>query len=830
MALLTLFLLACPTTDDSGPKGCQDDADGDGYGTSGFCSFALDCDDSNAEVSPAEVETCDGIDNDCDEQIDEVAGTWYTDVDGDGYGDSSTAVTGCQPASTIATGGDCNDTDPMISPGAVEICNADVEPIDENCNGTADDSDSSLSGPPTWCQDGDGDGFGDDLRCTQRCLGPSGWVQDHTDCNDDNAAINPGEVEICADGDEDCNDLEEMDDPGITNATTWCLDEDGDHFGDPATCAPLCEKPTGATQDNTDCNDADDSINTRGTEVCGGEDEDCDGLVDDADSDVTETLTWCADADSDGFGDAAACAPACQGAPGTTTDQTDCNDANNVQYPGATEFCGGIDLDCDGLIDEDDPDSPLTTFYVDADADGHGDLLLPVLACSLPAGAAIVSDDCDDLDPTAFPGGSEVCGGGDEDCDGLLNEDDPDASPTTWYQDLDTDTFGDAATGVIACAAPPGTVDQPGDCDDLENATYPGAPESCDGTDHDCDGLMDDDDPDSPQQTWFADADADNFGDPNTIQEACAAPADYLADATDCNDGDSTIHPGGTEVCFGADEDCDALQDEADPDTQLSTYYTDADGDSFGSPVAPTQACAAPPATVTDATDCNDGDENINPNAQEACGGVDLDCDGLVNEQDPDTVLSDWYPDQDGDTVGADLGMVTACAGPPGSVNTGGDCRDTDPSVGSCTLYDVGNTTDLGDFLTLSSDELHLQKFTLTSDATLLALGALQDHAAGEMILSLYADNAGSPGALLLATPPLPTVAGAQEVDVPATLLVAGDYWVGGAWDQEVTVRSAAGTLPYGSSLYTWGTSLPDPLTGVVSTPGPDLNLYLILF
>ncbi|HND31975.1 MAG TPA: putative metal-binding motif-containing protein, partial [Myxococcota bacterium] len=323
---------------------------------------------------------------------------------------------------------------------------------------------------------------------------------------------------------------------------------------------------------------------------------------------------------------------------------------------------------------------------------------------------------------------------------------------------------------------------------------------------------------------------ADGFGDPSAQLLACAAPPGSLADNTDCDDADATVHPGGTEVCFGADEDCDGLVDEADPDTQLSSWYDDSDGDGYGNLIALRPACAAPTGTVADATDCNDGDSAIHPTAPEACGGVDLDCDGLVDEQDPDTVLSDWYPDQDGDSVGDDAGLLSACVGPPGSVATGGDCRDTDPAVGACTLYTLGNATDLGDFLTLSPDELHLQKLSLSTAGTLLAMGALQDHATGEMILTLYSDASGSPDQLLLATPPTPVHSGAQEINVPATSLSAGDYWVGATWDTEVTVRSAAGTLLYGSTLYTWGDSLPDPLTGITPATGPDLNLYLILY
>ena len=83
----------------------------------------------------------------------------------------------------------------------------------------------------------------------------------------------------------------------------------------------------------------------------------------------------------------------------------DCNDADAAVHPGAPELCDALDNNCDGAVDE----GVLSTFYVDDDGDGFGDVEAPTEACSIPDGAVNNSTDCDDVDPTIYPGAEEPC-------------------------------------------------------------------------------------------------------------------------------------------------------------------------------------------------------------------------------------------------------------------------------------------------------------------------------------------------------------------------------------------------------------------------------------
>ena len=168
------------------------------------------------------------------------------------------------------------------------------------------------------------------------------------DCDDTNAAINPDATEVCDGIDNDCNDWIDDDDPGVTGGEVFYFDYDGDGFGDNSFTETACEAPENYVADNTDCNDAVAAINPDGTEVCddANADENCNGVADDEDETVDDAskLAFYADADLDGF---ASVDPTMQCDQGDLmTEGTDCNDADAAAYPGADEWCDGVQTDC----------------------------------------------------------------------------------------------------------------------------------------------------------------------------------------------------------------------------------------------------------------------------------------------------------------------------------------------------------------------------------------------------------------------------------------------------------------------------------------------------
>ena len=124
---------SCCDTDDG-------DADGDGW------SAEDDCDDNDAAVNPGAEESCNGLDDDCDGEIDEgVTETWYADADQDGYGDENATVELCSedPLSDyVPTAGDCDDTDMSVYPGASETTAEEcADKVDNDCDGAVDSKD-----------------------------------------------------------------------------------------------------------------------------------------------------------------------------------------------------------------------------------------------------------------------------------------------------------------------------------------------------------------------------------------------------------------------------------------------------------------------------------------------------------------------------------------------------------------------------------------------------------------------------------------------------------------------------------------------------------------
>ena len=92
-----------------------------------------DCNDSDPAIHPGAVEECDGDDDNCDGRVDlNVTETWYSDDDGDGFGDANEPAKTCDPdPSWVIVAGDCDPENGNVHPGAPEVCNA----FDDDCDG-----------------------------------------------------------------------------------------------------------------------------------------------------------------------------------------------------------------------------------------------------------------------------------------------------------------------------------------------------------------------------------------------------------------------------------------------------------------------------------------------------------------------------------------------------------------------------------------------------------------------------------------------------------------------------------------------------------------------
>ncbi|MCB9665685.1 MAG: hypothetical protein H6732_16370 [Alphaproteobacteria bacterium] len=274
--------------------------DGDGFSVCGG-----DCDDDDPNVHPGATEVVNNIDDDCDGIADD--GTGAVDDDGDGYCDSVTAcIDGSLP-------GDCNDNDPLRNPGLIEDCPDDTDPLCSD--GIDNDCDRLIDG---GTGDGDGDGY-DDV--------------DGGDCDDSNASVYPGARELADNLDNDCD--------FIIDEGTALRDDDGDGY-----CEGLPQLFPGKctiAQPGAIPGDCDDSVDEDrpsgphpGARIYPGASEDADEDMDryidnNCDGRVDEGTSWY-DNDGDGY----------------TAEAGDCDDGNPDISPGAYDIPGnGINEDCD---------------------------------------------------------------------------------------------------------------------------------------------------------------------------------------------------------------------------------------------------------------------------------------------------------------------------------------------------------------------------------------------------------------------------------------------------------------------------------------------------
>ncbi len=639
--------------------------------------------------------------------------TYYADTDGDNFGNPSVNILVCTPPNGyILNNTDCDDTDNLINPTTIWYQDNDgdligntlvtitacIQPLGYVLNpGDCDDNNNLILSPITYYLDADNDGHGSMVgNPLISCTNPgAGYVTLSDDCDDLNNIIYPNATEICDGLDNDCNGSS---DDGLI-FTAYFTDSDNDSFGAGASIL-YCQNPgIGFSLIDGDCDDLNGAI----------------GLA---------SNIYYLDSDNDTYGNPLTSIVACSAPAGYVSNSLDCNDSDILINPAAFDILdNGVDEDCSGI---------------DASAAGIAiglyeftDLgVCPVIAdtvsiqplnalfsnysstattCSSSANVfsnsnwnqtntldlneynefSVTANDCStlDLNKIIFTHRISASGG-----------------TPTWTLRSSIDNFvADLGTGTPLATDKIDTVNLSAAFDALSQVTFrfyitnmgsAGATWRNDNVSIIANfGTL-------IPQTYYADTDGDNFGDPLVSISVCTAQNGYILDNTDCDDTDGLINPN---TIWYQDNDGDLTGNalvtltqciqpigyvltpgDCDDNNNLiinpTTYYTDADGDGHGSMTGLVITSCTNPGLgyVTISDDCDDALNTVYPGAPEICDGLDNNCNGSF---DDGLIFNTYFSDSDNDSFGTGNGTLY-CQNPGAGYSLiGGDCDDSNNTV-----------------------------------------------------------------------------------------------------------------------------------------------------